>query len=40
MGGTINAEVTPGGGLTMVLSMRRARGRNPGELGIPAAVAS
>ncbi|KMS68366.1 histidine kinase [Streptomyces viridochromogenes] len=39
MGGTINAEDTPGGGLTMVLSLRRARGRNP-EPGIAAAVAS
>ncbi|MFE6622702.1 DUF4118 domain-containing protein [Streptomyces sp. NPDC057740] len=40
MGGTINAEDTPGGGLTMVLSLRMARGRNPGEPETPAAVAS
>lgn len=35
MGGTINAEDTPGGGLTMVLCPRRARGRKPGEPGEP-----
>ncbi|TPQ16502.1 sensor histidine kinase [Streptomyces sporangiiformans] len=29
MGGTLNAEDTPGGGLTMVLSLRRAPGRPP-----------
>ncbi|MBT2675710.1 sensor histidine kinase KdpD [Streptomyces sp. ISL-14] len=40
MGGTINAEDTPGGGLTMVLSLRMARGRGPGESGVPAAVVS
>ncbi|WP_217209664.1 DUF4118 domain-containing protein [Streptomyces sp. AC550_RSS872] len=40
MGGTINAEDTPGGGLTMVLSLRMARGRNPGEPETPAVVAS
>ena len=31
MGGTISAEDTPGGGLTMVLSLRMAEGRRPGE---------
>ncbi|MER5941151.1 DUF4118 domain-containing protein [Streptomyces sp. NPDC001928] len=31
MGGTITAEDTPGGGLTMVLSLRMAPGRRPGE---------
>ncbi|MCW8378406.1 sensor histidine kinase [Streptomyces justiciae] len=31
MGGTISAEDTPGGGLTMVLSLRMAGGRRPGE---------
>ncbi|WP_432042064.1 DUF4118 domain-containing protein [Streptomyces cadmiisoli] len=29
MGGTLNAEDTPGGGLTMVLSLRRVPGRRP-----------
>ncbi|WP_328429107.1 sensor histidine kinase [Streptomyces sp. NBC_00443] len=38
MGGTINAEDTPGGGLTMVLSLRMARGRLPGETEVPAAA--
>jgi two-component system sensor histidine kinase KdpD len=38
MGGTNNAEDTPGGGLTMVLSPRMARGRNPGEPESRAAV--
>ncbi|MEU6377414.1 DUF4118 domain-containing protein [Streptomyces sp. NPDC046909] len=49
MGGTINAEDTPGGGLTMVLSLRRVaegQGQGPGERGedgepeVPAAVVS
>ncbi|MFI5557045.1 DUF4118 domain-containing protein [Streptomyces sp. NPDC051738] len=40
MGGTINAEDTPGGGLTMVLSLRMAQGRRPGEPEVPAAVGS
>ncbi|MFE7278134.1 ATP-binding protein [Streptomyces sp. NPDC057623] len=40
MGGTVDAEDTPGGGLTMVLSLRMARGRDPGEPGTTAAVAS
>ncbi|MEV6996838.1 DUF4118 domain-containing protein, partial [Streptomyces sp. NPDC093982] len=38
MGGTVNAEDTPGGGLTMVLSLRMARGRPPGETEAPAAA--
>uniref|UniRef100_A0AAU1I7L9 histidine kinase n=1 Tax=Streptomyces sp. NBC_00180 TaxID=2903632 RepID=A0AAU1I7L9_9ACTN len=38
MGGTVNAEDTPGGGLTMVLSVRMARGRRPGETEVPAAA--
>ncbi|GHH28827.1 DUF4118 domain-containing protein [Streptomyces lanatus] len=40
MGGTISAEDTPGGGLTMVLSLRMARGRRPGEPEVPAAAVS
>ncbi|GAA4087908.1 sensor histidine kinase [Streptomyces shaanxiensis] len=40
MGGTINAEDTPGGGLTMVLSLRMAQGRRPGESEASAAVGS
>ncbi|WP_328883012.1 sensor histidine kinase [Streptomyces sp. NBC_00299] len=38
MGGTVNAEDTPGGGLTMVLSLRMKRGRRPGETEAPAAA--
>ncbi|MFE2041137.1 DUF4118 domain-containing protein [Streptomyces sp. NPDC059477] len=33
MSGTLTAEDTPGGGLTMVLSLKRAPGRRPGEPG-------
>ncbi|MFE6176590.1 DUF4118 domain-containing protein [Streptomyces sp. NPDC056464] len=40
MDGTISAEDTPGGGLTMVLSLRMAPGRRPGEPESPAAVVS
>ncbi|MFE5819122.1 DUF4118 domain-containing protein [Streptomyces sp. NPDC056479] len=40
MDGTISAEDTPGGGLTMVLSLRMAPGRRPGEPELPAAVVS
>ncbi|MFG3662165.1 ATP-binding protein, partial [Streptomyces sp. NPDC047706] len=36
MGGTLNAEDTPGGGLTMVLSLRRAPGRGAAVLPGPA----
>ncbi|MFF5480559.1 DUF4118 domain-containing protein [Streptomyces sp. NPDC012935] len=38
MGGTINAEDTPGGGLTMVLSLGMARGRLPGQTEAPTAA--
>ncbi|MFD7438514.1 DUF4118 domain-containing protein [Streptomyces sp. NPDC059861] len=31
LGGTLDAEDTPGGGLTMVLSLRRVPGRRPGR---------
>ncbi|MGW1363825.1 DUF4118 domain-containing protein [Streptomyces chartreusis] len=40
MGGTITAEDTPGGGLTMVLSLRMAPGRRPGEPELPATAVS
>jgi len=41
MGGTIDAEDTPGGGLTMVLSLRRATaGRQAGERDVPAPAVS
>ncbi|MGW6737200.1 DUF4118 domain-containing protein [Streptomyces sp. NPDC055013] len=40
MGGTITAEDTPGGGLTMVLSLRIAQGRKPDGPELPAAVVS
>ncbi|MFE5892852.1 DUF4118 domain-containing protein [Streptomyces sp. NPDC056462] len=40
MGGTITAEDTPGGGLTMVLSLRMAQGRKPEDPELPAAVVS
>ncbi|MEU6081644.1 DUF4118 domain-containing protein [Streptomyces sp. NPDC047108] len=40
MGGTLAAEDTPGGGMTMVLSLRSADGRPPVEPGLPAAVTS
>ncbi|TLS46624.1 sensor histidine kinase KdpD [Streptomyces montanus] len=39
MGGTLNAEDTPGGGLTMVLSLRRAPERPP-QPDLPASVTS
>jgi two-component system sensor histidine kinase KdpD len=35
MGGSLNAEDTPGGGLTMVLSLRAA-GSRPGSAHAPA----
>ncbi|MGW7385720.1 ATP-binding protein [Streptomyces sp. NPDC054794] len=40
MGGTLNAEDTPGGGLTMVLSLRPAPGRRPERPDLSAAVTS
>ncbi|MGW3726162.1 DUF4118 domain-containing protein [Streptomyces sp. NPDC000851] len=40
MGGTLNAEDTPGGGLTMVLSLRRLPGRRPGQPDYTAQVVS
>ncbi|MFD4511719.1 DUF4118 domain-containing protein [Streptomyces sp. NPDC058457] len=40
MGGTLAAEDTPGGGLTMVLSLPTAPGRRPGRPDLPAAVTS
>ncbi|WP_406433360.1 DUF4118 domain-containing protein [Streptomyces sp. NBC_00631] len=40
MGGTLAAEDTPGGGLTMVLSLPTAPGRRPGRPDLPAAVVS
>ncbi|MFJ8493129.1 ATP-binding protein [Streptomyces sp. NPDC094038] len=40
MGGTLAAEDTPGGGLTMVLTLPTAPGRRPGRPDLPAAVTS
>ncbi|WP_369269749.1 DUF4118 domain-containing protein [Streptomyces sp. R11] len=40
MGGTITAEDTPGGGLTMVLSLPMAQGRRPEDPELPAVVVS
>ncbi|MER5910452.1 sensor histidine kinase KdpD [Streptomyces sp. NPDC001982] len=40
MGGTLNAEDTPGGGVTMVLSLPLAPGRLPERPELPAAVTS
>ncbi|MFF3991246.1 ATP-binding protein [Streptomyces sp. NPDC001797] len=40
MGGTLTAEDTPGGGLTMVLTLPTAPGRRPGRPDRPAAVTS
>ncbi|WP_324788006.1 sensor histidine kinase KdpD [Streptomyces sp. H51] len=40
MGGTLSAEDTPGGGLTMVLSVPTAPQRRPEQPGLPAAAAS
>ncbi|MFF4120955.1 ATP-binding protein [Streptomyces sp. NPDC001714] len=40
MGGTLTAEDTPGGGLTMVLTLPTAPGRRPGRPDLPAAVTS
>ncbi|MFF7471867.1 ATP-binding protein [Streptomyces sp. NPDC008092] len=40
MGGTLTAEDTPGGGLTMVLSLPPAQGRRPGRPDLSAAVTS
>jgi two-component system sensor histidine kinase KdpD len=40
MGGTLNAEDTPGGGITMVLSLPLAPGRRPERPELPAAVTS
>ncbi|MEU8999258.1 sensor histidine kinase KdpD [Streptomyces caniferus] len=36
MGGTLAAEDTPGGGMTMVLTLRAASGRPPARPGLPA----
>ncbi|MFG2640659.1 ATP-binding protein [Streptomyces sp. NPDC048370] len=38
MGGTVSAEDTPGGGLTMVLSLRTAEGMPPSRAEFPAAT--
>ncbi|MFD8999767.1 ATP-binding protein, partial [Streptomyces sp. NPDC059582] len=40
MGGTLDAEDTPGGGLTMVLSLRMAPGRQPARPDLPATMLS
>ncbi|MFG2193243.1 DUF4118 domain-containing protein [Streptomyces sp. NPDC048639] len=40
MGGTLAAEDTPGGGMTMVLSLRSGPGRRPVHPGLPAAATS
>ncbi|MEW1775440.1 hypothetical protein [Streptomyces sp. NPDC086777] len=40
MSGTLTAEDTPGGGLTMVLTLPTAPGRGPGRPDLPAAVTS
>ncbi|MGW0549823.1 ATP-binding protein [Streptomyces altiplanensis] len=40
MGGTLTAEDTPGGGMTMVLTLRAAPGHSPARPGLPAQVTS
>ena len=40
MGGTLNAEDTPGGGLTMVLTLQAASDRQPLPAGLPATATS
>ncbi len=40
MGGTLDAEDTPGGGLTMVLTLAAARGGDRADAGLPAQVTS
>ncbi|WP_399185374.1 ATP-binding protein [Streptomyces sp. TLI_185] len=40
MGGTLSAEDTPGGGLTMVLSVPAATQRQPERPDLPAAATS
>ena len=40
MGGTLAAEDTPGGGLTMVLTLRAAPGKSPARPDQPAEAAS
>ncbi|MGW1892966.1 DUF4118 domain-containing protein [Streptomyces sp. NPDC002004] len=40
MGGTLNAEDTPGGGLTMVLTLRAAAGRPAADAGLTVQVGS
>ncbi len=40
LGGTLTAEDTPGGGLTMVLVLRMAPGRAPSRSDLPAAATS
>ncbi|WP_330241076.1 sensor histidine kinase [Streptomyces sp. NBC_00525] len=40
MGGTLDAEDTPGGGLTMVLTVKAAPGHAPAAPGLPARVTS
>ncbi|MEW2128341.1 sensor histidine kinase KdpD [Streptomyces sp. NPDC007259] len=40
MGGTLDAEDTPGGGLTMVLTLKAAPGHAPAAPGLPARVTS
>ncbi|MFC9248268.1 ATP-binding protein [Streptomyces sp. NPDC057136] len=40
MGGTLDAEDTPGGGMTMVLTLRAAAGYVPVSTGLPAQVTS
>ncbi|MEU8351492.1 MULTISPECIES: ATP-binding protein [unclassified Streptomyces] len=40
MGGTLDAEDTPGGGMTMVLTLRAAAGRPPSRPGLSAQVTS
>jgi two-component system sensor histidine kinase KdpD len=38
IGGTLHAEDTPGGGLTMVLTVRTAPGRRPQQPDLPVAA--
>ncbi|MGO4759460.1 ATP-binding protein, partial [Streptomyces sp. 2MCAF27] len=40
MGGRLAAEDTPGGGMTMVLTLRAATGREPVSSPLPAQVTS
>ncbi|MYU17393.1 hypothetical protein GTZ78_43595, partial [Streptomyces sp. SID8361] len=40
MGGRLTAEDTPGGGMTMVLTLRVAAGRPPVDPGLPVQVGS